>query len=177
MHATRVLEIWLRRNCAFMHRARLAAMVKIVDGVVFGGKAMLAELGRGIRNHVLEKHNGTCADRLIGNAHLGSERPRSAADKPRSGLALSCSAFRCAHLSRLRAAREFFDSFSNSTPRHRAFRPQFATWSDSLRIVEAAHGKDHRVRKPFANPPHGRSASRAKYSLDVVPAIGFLRVR
>ena len=74
-----------------MHRARLAAMVKIVDGVVFGGKAMLAELGRGIRNHVLEKHNVKCADRLIGNAHLGSERPRSAADKPRSELTVSCS--------------------------------------------------------------------------------------
>ena len=56
MHATRVLEIWLRRNCSFMHRARLAAVVKIVDGVVFGGKATLAELGRGIRNRVLEKH-------------------------------------------------------------------------------------------------------------------------
>ena len=50
MHATRVLETWLRRNCPFMHRARLAAVVKIVDGVVFGGKATLAELGRGIRN-------------------------------------------------------------------------------------------------------------------------------
>ncbi len=74
MHATRVLEIWLRRNCPFMHRARLAAVVKIVDGVVFGGKATLADLGRGIRNRVLEKHNVKCADRLIGNAHLGAER-------------------------------------------------------------------------------------------------------
>ncbi len=60
MHATRVLEIWLRRNCPFMHDARLAAVVKIVDGVVFGGKATLAELGRGIRNRVLEKHNVKC---------------------------------------------------------------------------------------------------------------------
>ena len=74
MHAIRVLEIWLRRNCSFMHQARLAAVVKIVDGVVFGGKATLAELGRGIRNNTLEKHNVKCADRLIGNRHLGVER-------------------------------------------------------------------------------------------------------
>lgn len=74
MHAIRVLEIWLRRNCSFMHRARLAAVVKIVDGVVFGGRATLAELGRGIRNDTLEKHNVKCADRLIGNRHLGGER-------------------------------------------------------------------------------------------------------
>ncbi len=74
MHAIRVLEIWLRRNCSFMHQARLAAMVKIVDGVVFGGRATLAELGRGIRNETLEKHNVKCADRLIGNRHLAGER-------------------------------------------------------------------------------------------------------
>lgn len=74
MHAIKELEIWLRRNCSFMHLARLAALVKVVDGVVYGGKATLAELGRGIRNEVLEKHNVKCADHLIGNRHLGSER-------------------------------------------------------------------------------------------------------
>lgn len=74
MHAIRVLEIWLQRNCSFVHRGRLAAMVKIVDGVVHGGKATLAELGRGIRNNTLEKHNVKCADRLIGNRHLAGER-------------------------------------------------------------------------------------------------------
>jgi Transposase DDE domain len=76
MHAIRVLEVWLRRNCSFMHLARLAALVKVTDSVVYGGKATLAELGRGIRNDVLEKHNVKCADRLVGNGHLGSERLR-----------------------------------------------------------------------------------------------------
>ena len=76
MHAIRVLEIWLRRNCSFVHRARLGALVKVVDGVVFAGKATLAELGRGIRNDTLENHNVKCADRLIGNRYLGVERLR-----------------------------------------------------------------------------------------------------
>jgi hypothetical protein len=74
MHAIRVFETWLRRNCVFMHRARIAAVVKLVDGLLMGGRATLAELGRGVRTAVLEKHNIKCADRLVGNGHLGGER-------------------------------------------------------------------------------------------------------
>ncbi len=74
MHTVRVFETWLRRNCPFIHRARMTAMVKVLDGLLLGGKATLVELGRGIRNEVVEKHNIKCADRLVGNAHLTRER-------------------------------------------------------------------------------------------------------
>jgi hypothetical protein len=57
-----------------MHRARQNALVKVVDGLLLGAKATLAELGRGLRNNVLEKHNIKCADRLVGNPRLWSER-------------------------------------------------------------------------------------------------------
>ena len=74
MHASRLLETWLRRNCGFMHRSRMMAVVKVVDGLLVGGRATLTELGRGIRNRVLEKHNIKCADRLLGNRRLAAER-------------------------------------------------------------------------------------------------------
>ena len=74
MHVTRVLETWMERNCSFMHSARRQALVKVVDGLLLGAKATLAELGRGLRNDVLEKHNIKCADRLLGNRHLWAER-------------------------------------------------------------------------------------------------------
>ena len=74
MHTTRMLETWLKRNCSFMHKVRIEALVKVVDGLLMSGKATLAELGRGIRNDVMEKHNIKCADRLVGNRHLAQER-------------------------------------------------------------------------------------------------------
>ena len=52
MHVARVFETWLGRNCMFMHLARQAALVKLVDGLMLGAKATLSELGRGLRNEV-----------------------------------------------------------------------------------------------------------------------------
>jgi len=74
VHASRLLETWLRRNCGLMHQSRIMAVVKVVDGLLVGGRATLTELGRGIRNRVLEKHNIKCADRLLGNRRLAAER-------------------------------------------------------------------------------------------------------
>ena len=59
-----------------MHRARLAAVVKIVDGVVFGGQARLAELERGIRNRVVETH-----DNII--LHCSESAQKAASDRTR----------------------------------------------------------------------------------------------
>ena len=74
MHTRSLLEAWLRRNCSFIHRARLTAVVKLVDSLLVGGKATVAELGRNMRTLAYEKHAIKCADRLIGNRHLTAER-------------------------------------------------------------------------------------------------------
>ena len=39
MHAMRLLESWLKRNCDFIHCARVAAVVKVVDGLVRRGES------------------------------------------------------------------------------------------------------------------------------------------
>ena len=74
MHTRSLLDAWLRRNCSFIHRARLKALVKLVDSLLVGGKATVAELGRNMRTLAYEKHAIKCADRLIGNRHLAAER-------------------------------------------------------------------------------------------------------
>lgn len=74
MHAHRVLETRLRRNCDFMHRARLLTVLKVVAGIFRGEKAMLTHIGRSLKTKAFEKHNIKCVDRLLGDAHLGSER-------------------------------------------------------------------------------------------------------
>ncbi len=74
MHTRSLLEAWLRRNCAFIHGARVKALVKLVDSLLVGGKATVAELGRNMRTQAYEKHAIKCADRLIGNRHLAAER-------------------------------------------------------------------------------------------------------
>ena len=68
MHTRSLLDAWLRRNCSFIHRARLKALVKLVDSLLVGGKATVAELGRNMRTLAYEKHAIKCADRLIGTA-------------------------------------------------------------------------------------------------------------
>ena len=73
MPAISSLGTWLRCNCQFTHRARAAAVVKMVDSLLNGGKATLTELGRHIRGHAFEKHRIKCADRLLGNEHLQAE--------------------------------------------------------------------------------------------------------
>ena len=74
MHAMRLLESWLKRNCDFIHCARVAAVVKVVDGLVRGEKATLTQLGRSLCTGAYEKHNIKCVDRLLGNERLWGER-------------------------------------------------------------------------------------------------------
>ena len=74
MHTGSLLKSWLRRNCPFIHRARVQAVVRLVESLLVGGKATLAELGRNLQTRAYEKHAIKCADRLIGNRHLARER-------------------------------------------------------------------------------------------------------
>jgi len=74
MHALSLLERWFGSNCAFVHKARVAALLRVVGGLLLGGKATLTELGRHLDPRRYEKHGIKCADRLIGNRHLHAER-------------------------------------------------------------------------------------------------------
>lgn len=76
MYAISLLHTWFGRNCEFIHDARAKAVLKVVWGLVEGGKAVLTEIGRHVRAGRYEKHGIKCADRLIGNAALHSERIR-----------------------------------------------------------------------------------------------------
>ena len=78
MHAIRVLETWLKCNCEFMHRSRIGALVKVVEGLLCGEKATLTHLGRSLRTAAYEKHNIKCVDRLLGDEHLWAQRLQTA---------------------------------------------------------------------------------------------------
>lgn len=74
MYIVSLLETWLGRNCGFMHESRAKAVVKVVRGLLEGGKAVLTEIGRHVHAGRFEKHGIKCADRLVGNATLHTER-------------------------------------------------------------------------------------------------------
>jgi len=70
----RLLHKWLRDACPSIHRARLSALVKVVHGLLAGGRLTLTDLGRQLQTAAFVKHNLKCVDRLLGNAHLQHER-------------------------------------------------------------------------------------------------------
>jgi len=74
MYTGSLLETWFGRNCEFMHAARSKAVVKVVKGLLAGGKAVLTEIGRHVQAGRFEKHGIKCADRMLGNAALHAER-------------------------------------------------------------------------------------------------------
>jgi hypothetical protein len=65
---------WLRDACPSIHRARLSALVKVVHGLLVGGRLTLTDLGRQLQTAAFTKHNIKCVDRLLGNTHLQHER-------------------------------------------------------------------------------------------------------
>lgn len=74
MHALSVLKVWFERNCASMHAARHRALLRVVEGLLVGGKASLTAIGRHVMSDSREKAGIKCVDRLLGNRHLHQER-------------------------------------------------------------------------------------------------------
>jgi hypothetical protein len=69
-----LLHRWLRDTCPSMHKARLRALVKVVHGLLTGGRLTLTALGRQLPTSAFVKHNIKSVDRLLGNAQLQHER-------------------------------------------------------------------------------------------------------
>ena len=78
MHASTVLPLvhrWLRTTCPAIHAIRRAAVGKVVEALLWGGKLTLTHLGRNLRSAAFAKHSIKRVDRLLGNRHLHRERP------------------------------------------------------------------------------------------------------
>src|SRR5262245_35388253 len=76
MHAVAVLSQWLSTRAVIGHRARLCALLKVVEAALLGGALALTQLGRSRRGAAFEKHHIKAVDRLLGNRHLHREHER-----------------------------------------------------------------------------------------------------
>jgi len=56
-----------------MHAARLAAVAKVVEGIVRGDRLVPATMGRHLPGRAEPKHAIKCVDRLLGNPHFARE--------------------------------------------------------------------------------------------------------
>lgn len=74
MYATRLLSQWLGDQTVIGHRARAAALLKLVQALLGGAKLSLTQLGRHRAGGAYVKHHIKAADRLLGNQHLHAER-------------------------------------------------------------------------------------------------------
>lgn len=74
MYIFSVLDTWFKRNCAFMHEKRSAAVLRVTRGLLASGKAFLSEIGRHVFTDGRHKSGIKCVDRLLGNRHLHAER-------------------------------------------------------------------------------------------------------
>jgi hypothetical protein len=59
---------------AVMHGGRVAAVVKVVEGIVRGGRLSPATIGRNLAGPARPKHGIKCVDRLLGNPHMAGDR-------------------------------------------------------------------------------------------------------
>lgn len=57
-----------------VHSARLAAVVKAVEGIIGGDRLAPASIGRNLPGSTDPKHAIKCVDRLLGNPHFARER-------------------------------------------------------------------------------------------------------
>ena len=75
MHVTQVLSRWLEQRLVVRHAKRAAALMRVVQALVHGGKAALTQLGRNRAGSAHVKHHIKAVDRLLGNELLHAECP------------------------------------------------------------------------------------------------------
>ena len=76
MHAVLFLSQWLTKRAVIGHRARLSALLKVVEAALAGGALSLTQLGRRRRGTAHEKHQIKAVDRLLANRHMHREHER-----------------------------------------------------------------------------------------------------
>ena len=74
MHATQLLDTYLRKHCQDAHKKRMTALITATQALITGRKLSLTGLGRAICNRTRTKHNIKRMDRLIGNPALHQDR-------------------------------------------------------------------------------------------------------
>jgi hypothetical protein len=75
MHATQLLDTYLRKPCQGVHKRRMHTLLTLSTALMTGKKLSVTGLGRAICNDTHTKHNIKRADRLIGNAAMHQDRP------------------------------------------------------------------------------------------------------
>lgn len=73
MQATLLLQKQIQNSCS-IHATRLEALFAAVNALLNCSKLTVVNLGRGIANNTLDKHNINRMNRLIGNAKLHNDR-------------------------------------------------------------------------------------------------------
>ena len=75
MHATQLLDTYLRKHCQGIHQTRMKALITATMALMTGKKLSVTGLGRAMRTEAKTKHNIKRADRLVGSAALNQDRP------------------------------------------------------------------------------------------------------
>ncbi len=74
MHTVKVLHTLLRQSVPSIHATRLDSVVATVQSIVYGARATVTSLGRGLSGKVYDKHKIKRVDRLLSNSFLYRER-------------------------------------------------------------------------------------------------------
>jgi hypothetical protein len=74
MRVAKMVRQVLEGCSSVVHAARLAAVIKIVDGIVSAGRLSPATIGRNLHSAARPKHGIKCVDRLLGNSHMVKDR-------------------------------------------------------------------------------------------------------
>ena len=76
MHATQVLDTYLKKHCQAIHKTRMKALMTTTMALMTGKKLSVTGLGRAMRTEAKTKHNIKRADRLVGSATVHQDRSR-----------------------------------------------------------------------------------------------------
>jgi len=74
MHTIKVLHKLLRQSVPSIHTTRLDAVMATVQSAVYGARATVTSLGRGLTGKAYDKHKIKRVDRLLSNSFLYQER-------------------------------------------------------------------------------------------------------
>jgi hypothetical protein len=74
MHVGKMVRQLVEGCSSVVHVARLAAVVKVVEGIIGGGRLSPATIGRNLEGTARPKHSIKCVDRLLGSPHMVKDR-------------------------------------------------------------------------------------------------------